>query len=128
MLGADSDPLVSERKLSRDAISLYTESAGDTAAEALFQILENFVQDTGQSQAFQSYLENYKGQLIQQKTGTTEVEQAAHKSDKKERAMQLRAYQQFLKMQGQPKDNLTLENALPTILFNKLPQLFGKGT
>jgi hypothetical protein len=31
-------------------------------------------------------------------------------------------------MQGQPKDNITLENALPTILFSKLPQLFGKGT
>ena len=42
--------------------------------------------------------------------------------------MRMKAYQNFLKMQGEPKDNITLENAIPTILFSKIPQLFGKGT
>lgn len=45
----------------------------------------------------------------------------------------MKAYQQFLKSQTQQHETtkstpLTLENAIPNILFEKIPQFIGKGT
>ena len=56
------------------------------------------------------------------------VTDTANPNDAKcEKGMRMRAYKQFLKMQNQAletRNTLTLENAIPNLLFNKIPQLF----